>query len=731
MATQRMPLDFSGGVNLLTDPRGIAPNEAVALKNLAPARNGVLASRGGVARVGDGYVSGGAYDQCVSFHIPSYPGIDYIAVIRDSTNNTAKLIVGDWDAGSILLERTLPEFVGYRPKFVDYRGSTFVVHGSAFDYSEGDDPGGNHFGFQIWPGSPTPNIFPLRVFNGGIAIENVPPVRVAFVYNGRFVLGHLGEGRETSFYVTDGAPTQVMDAATGDYWTDANIDLPAGPGDELVAGCEIAQTAAGTPTTRAALLLCRRSAYLLTGETLFSTETPDAVSGYAGSAELNTINYPCGCASAETLVMTPYGYIWASQDDVWMFNTGQLPVRIGSKIRPALEKTPREQTWQWSAVYADGFYRLSVYGDGQGTEDFGKMGEQWWLDLRNGPPQSHQDARWFGPMVYNISEEYDTTPLTGTWPQAYDVREGAHNKLRSLHRGVASSANNVDGLHVVAFDMDTAYDSALALNDSRYTGVGTELWEDAEVDNEVEWEILTREFDNDAPTLDKNVRGVELNMWTNDMLRLNVESIIDGGLYTDTQSVNVDAKGSVLGVQALGEVAIPRAWQRVLVPDNPDDHKHGTTWQLRITPTPGYPVIQGTNSYAPFKWVPTETTYQIQLDDGFHADMDTLLDAINTQLNLVSGGVLTFIAANWSAPTKHITLEETGSADEIYFRVTGTGIYAEFRKLLAWMGFDTTVDEYSGNYLYTAGNGYRRKLSCRIQIASALARVEQHGRLPR
>ena len=88
---------------------------------------------------------------------------------------------------------------------------------------------------------------------------------------------------------------------------------------------------------------------------------------------------------------------------MWLFPQGQgIPFRVGSYIRAVLKETPAAQRYLWHAAYHDGFYRLAVISPGQGPNDNSPCGEQWWLDLRDGPPRPHEEARWYGPMIYKF-----------------------------------------------------------------------------------------------------------------------------------------------------------------------------------------------------------------------------------------------------------------------------------------------------------------------------------------
>lgn len=137
---------------------------------------------------------------------------------------------------------------------------------------------------------------------------------------------------------------------------------------------------------------------------------------------------------------------------------GGQPVRVGTKIRPALEATPTGLQFLWHAAYHDGQYKLALFSEGLGPSDTSACDEQWWLDLREGIPNA-ADARWMGPQVYVQS----SSDYKGTWNMRVDTRQGRPPKLIS----VTSYLVQVDpddptdmfrGLSLVSFDSLTARD---------------------------------------------------------------------------------------------------------------------------------------------------------------------------------------------------------------------------------------------------------------------------------
>ncbi len=222
-------------------------------------------------------------------------------------------------------------------------------------------------------------------------------------------------------------------------------------------------TAEGTPSESAVLALKKTGAWLLTGDISQSTDTGD----YFGTLEIVRINSPAGCVSQYTIVDTPWGTIWTGPDDVWFMPFRALPIPIGRKIAEILKAQPEEQSYRIHAVYDDGFYKLALFSDGQGPNESTPLGEQWWLDLREGAPQSWQAARWYGPMVFKCAVTHtgdrgvDTT-AQGTSFMTVDTRPGAGRKLVGVQDGLVPGFDSTgrQGISYVTYNNPGSRDIA-------------------------------------------------------------------------------------------------------------------------------------------------------------------------------------------------------------------------------------------------------------------------------
>lgn len=218
--------------------------------------------------------------------------------------------------------------------------------------------------------------------------------------------------------------------------TDRDIIIGEETGPKLTALHNLLLTAEGTPSQSAVLAMKRQGCWLLTGDVDQSTSTDD----YWGTLDVVRIESPAGCVSQGSICNTPWGVIWCGPDDIWFMPFRALPIPIGRKISSILKNQPENQSFRIHATYVGGFYRLALFGINQGPNHATPLGEQWWLDLRDGPPENWQTARWYGPQIFNVCSaatagRIDNTVL-GTHYMCVDNREGANGKLIGVHNGL-------------------------------------------------------------------------------------------------------------------------------------------------------------------------------------------------------------------------------------------------------------------------------------------------------
>lgn len=248
--------------------------------------------------------------------------------------------------------------------------------------------------------------------------------------------------------------------------TDRSIIVGTRNSGRLKALKDIQINSVGSPVQTGTLCLTEHAAFLLMGD---CPETDDP-NWPPLTLELNRFKAKAGCVSSGSVCDTPWGTIWCGPDNVWFLPTGGTPIPIGRKLRPILKAQPKSQAFRIHAVYADGFYRLALFSDGQGPDASTPLGEQWWLDLRDGPPSDWTKARWYGPQVFNVgggqlalTGRRSATITVGTSYMAIDDRDGQDPKVFGVQYGLAlyeTSANTLYLPNLVTYDNPGARDVA-------------------------------------------------------------------------------------------------------------------------------------------------------------------------------------------------------------------------------------------------------------------------------
>jgi hypothetical protein len=286
------------------------------------------------------------------------------------------------------------------------------------------------------------------------------------MYVDRFVFGDCGPGYESYIGFADRGlepDSNGVLAPIGDNFLALDgrrVQIGTNLEDRVTALVPVMLSAAGDPSKTGLFVLKEYFASLVTGEPNQTTDSGDV----AGSISIADIQFKCGCVGMQTVAYTPYGVIWAGPDDVWLFEGGNVPRRLGTKIRSILQQSPPNLRYRWHAAYFNGFYRLAVFSEGQGPSDDSPCGEQWWLDMRHGPPQDSDSAAWFGPMTYKVPKSSITSPtmlmtdttVTGTWTMAVDERSDTEQALVGMARTmlpVQGGAYPGEGIVQVQYDM--------------------------------------------------------------------------------------------------------------------------------------------------------------------------------------------------------------------------------------------------------------------------------------
>lgn len=616
-------------MNRLQDQRFIGDGQCVRSKNLVPTRSGMAAKRGAVDYLQTLVLESGTHCPASIVLPPDTFGGGYWVSYRNQTAATKRTQVRLY-GGTTSVTIDWTEACPIRPLFLNYNRKTYIFAGpgSVITGASGTTTGATNpvgrYGIILEAFPPGSGAILANGFNWYTTTAETTTTEpdavplVACTYRDRTFWGNFGTGYEDIAVLSDPKLPRVVGAnflaANG-----RNFRVGARDGDRIVAAREIMLTAVGSPSQSALLVLREYSAYLFTGE-------PNLVASGAfvlGDFTQSRINVDCGCASADTLVNTPYGLLWAGWDDVWLFPEGHgVPYRVGSNIRSVLGNTPPSARYLWHASYFDGFYRLQVFSAGAGPVHNTPCDEEWRLDLRNGPPRDHTEARWYGPMVYNAPTQ-SSTPVPGVLHTVADTRLGVTPRLVGLH-----TVENLYGV-IGQFEVDNVRDFAsfptTALLGANSYLQGTEIL--------IDWQGKEDDL-GDAQT-EKGYSGTEVNYKTGSAGQLKVEDSLDGGRAFETISESLPNVGFELNVDVLGTDALYDEAQSVRMDASQSTRANGKTHQIRIYDVAGY-VISDLNNTVKITIVGgsgiAAGTYTVTLTNGLYDTKTTLLDHFVTQL---------------------------------------------------------------------------------------------------
>lgn len=687
------PIMPTGGVNQLDDPRRIRDDEVVSAKNLVPLSKGMLGKRPAsevikpitVGNPGRPVLDLAAFPTRELEYLVARP--DLLCVVGKSTSAYTKdLFNFDLPPAIVPWRESLYVFTGY--------GVTNTAPNSLFTGSILSASGFTDFAFA------------------GTGNADLQP-KVACLYRKRFVYANFGPGYQNRVVMADSdLPTTIGDsvlAAAG-----RSFDVGPGDSDEIIAMVEVTQTSVGSPSEGALLILKRNSAHIITGEPHESTYTPVAPDTILGDMKVSKISYNCGCASPQTIVKTPYGVFWASADDVWFFAVGSLPIRVGSKIRPALSKSSIHYHPFWFAVYFNGFYRLSVCIERSNTQiDYTNTieTEQWWLDLRDGPPQTHQDARWWGPQTYKVFANDPTIDplIEGTSRIILDNRPGQEEMLVGIEPYESRHDVFADGAEMlVGYDVKNQRD----MQDYRSIAVSdvypafTHDYHSTEIDIE----LVTKEYDFGDLFNQKGLIKIQADYANSVTDYLRADIIVDGGKTIDQDVLGLcEQAGFLLDADATETGLVSRVFQEAAI--YPSTRLAGKTFQFRISDQAGY-VIGAYNDLLVV--LRAGTYYEVSLTQGYYANLKDLLDHIVARCVTVVGVTCTHDVVGPNSRAATITLT-FGSAVTLCFASAGGDVTAadlrESRALMGMLGWDTSANSASATTQASTTNVYYRQLA--------------------
>ena len=715
MPLKNIPLHFLMGVNRFDHRRRLKEGEAYTLQNLAPTDSGMLRKRRAALydrKLASSIEFSGTINRTIlSYQVAHADGLVYEDVYLDqfwSTGTAQKLKVAL--SGSDLVTVNFGQILNWRAAIVPFGWDLYVFPGkrhASYDYA-----------MTVVLPDPTLGGLPsLTSYNFSGTDNGDLNVRTACAYLGRMVYAFRNNGYQDCLVFSDiDTPRTIGNAA---LVTDAGakgsrfVRLPDMYGDEIVAMAPIMMSDTNNPSSAALLVLGNHNAFIVTGQLEQTTYTG---SNYLGTYNYTRVNFTCGCASAETLVRTPYGTLWASEDDVWLMHGNSLPVRVGTKIREVLQATSPGYRYRWSAAFHDGCYRLLVFDDTQngGSHD-GVLKGEWWLDLREGIPRHWREARWFGPMRIGSVVDY-SSELTdlGLYCIASEPRQ---SKARACYGIVASVNNtaNVLGASRVKLD-NTESDRDVVWN----TSVQTEVRRGHEIRSIID----TPDMDFGDDMVDKINQGIEVNLWNNSDLYLAAEFTSDDGVESDETSATVTASEN------------DEEFRSIIVDPDDDVRITGKTHRMTLNDEPGW-IVTDENDAVQFACMPELEILTVNLTHGYYEDVKAYLDHLIAQMTAaaVLAGVAGAFSHNQTAPSnseQNVTITHD-TTKWIYLNDLGSDDEQDAKNVRVWgdLGFDTSVAIPSEEYDFTADDLVVLCPSSRITFASIVLRIYQFFARPR
>jgi hypothetical protein len=643
------------GVNLQAEPRFLKDGEAVRTKNLVPLLSGQLAKRKTVTNCGELY-----RDALVSTDIPvgiySFPlemspssfyglliftraGVLYAAVFGPPTPTLEaayterQLSEGQWD--------------GIQPVVFMHSDKIYVLPGKSGTCATVAAPGiaRSHWerSFEagvIFETQRNPDVVPE--FGPGIATggggwgpldyflcstlgDSAPAGAVPYRY--RVVYWDLGAGYEDCILFSDNENAGLVGTdpleANGRY-----IRAGSKSTGRIVSCVPVMLTSVGTPASTGLLIISESGCRLLTGEPNQSTDSTDML----GDLQVQDMNVRTSCVSHQTVVTTPYGTFWLGSDDIWVFTEGQLPRRVGGKLRPLLVGQPRSGLKRLFAYYHDGFFRIALYGPGTAAGLTVAPDEHWLLDLRSGAPQGSDDARWFGPQVYIPVAASNTAPTPGLFCARQDLVAGSRHRLVSA---VPVNKAGTYAIHLVDVEGGTGEDYAVETADVPV---------ERRFDNSPTFEFVSKDDDFGDFNTDKLYTGAEIGMLPTRPTGVTVTATMGGGEASGEDEQTLVAGGFMLDADDLDDRTLAETYDHQLSYPDEMTRPMGKSVQLTVADMAGY-VITEFNDEMRFEWtdgvLPT-AAYTATVARGAYANLEEVLDVVVGAMREVLDGADSF-----------------------------------------------------------------------------------------
>jgi hypothetical protein len=613
---------MTGGVNLFNNTRDLRDDEVAYAKNLVPGLMGRLQTRPACKYVGWAGTSS-PYPVAMKFLPPGFSAglilitkivppltpLNFVEVFDGPALGLVNLFENGANIGPGFYADQVSQFA---PVIVPYNGKIYIFWG----------PGASKTGSILQEVAGSLTVSEFR-FNGA-GNSTLRPAGVAN-YKERFAYFNFGPGYESALVFADEyEPGNIKPnalASNGSY-----INLNPNDGDRLVAGIEIMQTGA-TVATAGLLMLKEYSNYLLSGDAL------DSGGGGTDSLVNNKMPKGVGCSSPDTICRTKHGVLWAGPDDVWFFPEGQIPYAVGTKISPRLKSAARDCRYRWHAVFHDGFYKLSIHAPGAGATPDAPCGEQWWLDLREGPPGNWREARWFGPQVY----KYPTIEAhEGTSCMDVDLQDLDGPKLYSFLPVPQAGASTADRCVLASLDATDEKDFDQVTADAA-TGPY-----DSSTDLEIIPELVTKEYSileaggqmiADA-LMEKGLYGAELDIQVSRHGLLAWKWLLNQGRTTSAeQTVEVLAPSGFMADNNDIDASILTDERALVALDPGTSRPVGTGIQIKIYGKPGLYINELNNKITIAYDNGSTFIFHGTVASGYYADMTALHLAVKAAIN--------------------------------------------------------------------------------------------------
>lgn len=515
-------------------------------------------------------------------------------------------------------------------------------------------------------------------------------------YRGRTFFGGLSID-PSKFFISDiGNPGSIAPVPT-----DHSFPVNAS-GIPITGATEVLPTATGTQGSSVLLVFSETETYQITGQPgTYSSATANDI---VGDMKIGRVHIASGCISARTIATSPYGTLWCSLDDIWLFHVGQIPVRVGTKLRPLLKAIAPEYRYLVHAAYHDGFYKLALPTPGQELNAHTPLGDMYWLDLRYGPPQDFSTALWYGPQQYMVCDEVLGARI-GTKFLFVDSNPGAPNNLLTFD-SVFNGSVTQETPTLLQFDVNEGRDiSSAATTAIQFDG------------KEIATEILSKEYDFGDDAIDKTYIATEVQAAFTQTVDVQLDAFIDGGTFIDTADRIYPQTGFVLGTSVLDTDRLTRQFLTTQVgPSDLTQRFNGKTIQIAMRDRPGYCVDPAMTTFVfGVGLTYPGIKYTATLTPGYYPDIVAFCDMLIAAMIAGSGAPPGYFTHNQAANSTRgaVALAAAGKWSLLWATQADTST----KRVGVMLGFDVSADAGSA-FTFTAPEVVPLKQSASVDFGT-------------